>query len=192
MAGTETWKTASSISAGLAIASILAIVMMSAPYQRWGEPIGGFLLGGYENAEKLVNPYGVQVIDAGGKFALVQGASNGAILFSLAHTAQYSGAMASNERLVVARWSNGFTAIFLKGFTLKEALTLSREPRLADEFGKPAPIGAFALSEEQILGKNWLAVVSENWAYVIMGSAILYLTYVIFYALFGPPRRYKE
>ncbi len=187
MADSKAWRIAASAAAGLAIASVLAVIALSGSYQQWGSGTQGFFLGA-GGAEKLANPYNLRVAEAGNRFAVISANVSDAELLLRSSDPIFTGALASANRLVAARWSDGLTAVFLANFTYKEALTLSREAAIAAELSKKEPIGLTAISEEQLMGKGWLVLVRENWFFVIIGAAILYISYLVFYALFGHRR----
>ena len=184
MAESEAWRVAASIAAGFAIAAVIAVASLSGASQRWGSGVGGFLMGNETAAERLANPHSLQVLEIGDRFAIVAGTGSGAQLIARSNDPQFTGAMAAKARIVAARWGDGLTAVFLSNFTYKEALTLSRDEHIAAEFSSQGPSGAYPLPDEELLGKGWLVLVKDNWAYIIVASAMSYILYVIFYSLF--------
>ena len=148
----------------------------------------GFLLNGSADAGKLANPYGLMVSEYGDKRIILWNSTTDEDLRSLSNDENFTSAARNKSRLVVYR-SGTRAVLFAANFTLKEALTLSREKVVADQLLNVTPAGVFLLREEEIIGKSWLSLAAENWLFVVVAAAILYGSSVYFYALLAPRKR---
>lgn len=176
----------------LAVAAVAGIMVMAALSSslpsRWAvDSSKSFLLNGSADAGKLANPYGLMVRDYGDKRIILWNSTTDEELQALSYDQNFTIAARNKSRLVLYR-SGTRAVLFTANFTLKEALTLSREKVVADQLLNATPPGVFLVREELILGKSWLTLAAENWLFVVVAAAILYGSFVYFYALLAPKK----
>jgi len=176
---------------GIAVGAVAVPVYYSGLPARWAvDSAESIFFGGSAEAGNVANPYGLRVMEYSGKYAIAWNSTMANDLDSFLADPEFRNAVESGERLVVYR--SGDRAVLLaRNFTMKGALTLSREKAVADEVSSVSPRGMYVLAEDAVLGMSWYSLAASSWLYVILGAALLYVLYVLFYAL-RSPRTEKE
>jgi len=166
---------------GIGVAFLIIPIASSGLLERWGVDAykSIFLPGGAQQANMLINPYGLAVLEYGGKYAIVKARMNASDLGDLGKKDRYfQDAALSRERIVVYRGSR-WTVVLVANYTLNEALSLSRLERIGREFNKTAPMGVFALNEKEVTGRTISRIVSENIVSIVVGMFLLYAAIVL-------------
>ena len=179
------WVLITGLAVGVAAASLLVPIHFSDLPSRWFvDPSRSFWLGGGAEAAMFTNPEGMRVAQYSGKYMIMWDSTTMDDIASFASDPAFISAADGAERFIVYR-AGGRSVLFVANATLKQALTLSREKSVAALITQQGPRGVEAVSEEGILGRSWLQVVADYWIWVIMGSALLYIVYVVAYGMLG-------
>jgi|GEM_PF-3377742 len=169
------------LAVGIGIAFLIIPVVLSGLPGKWNvDPEKSiFLPGGHSQAEKLISPYGLTVLEYGEKYAIVRKEMSFADLKGLGNSDRYfQDALLSREKLVVYRGTQ-WTVVFVYNHTLSEALTLSRIERIGREFNETTPQGFFVLDEKEVLGKTISRLVNENIIIILLGMFLLYSAVIL-------------
>jgi len=142
------------------------------------------------SAQTLVNPYNLRVAEYENKYVIVRNTTSDDEIDSLSTDPNFKRALSSDERFVLYR-GGARSVIFASDVTLKEALTLSRSKVMAEALARQTAAGVYVLDSETVLGRSWLGLVGEYWFLIILGAALLYAAYVIFFTLIMP-KNYED
>ena len=178
--GGTAWALFAGFAVLLGVASLaIPVILANLPGKWSGDPSQGFFMpGGTAEAQNITNPYHLQAIEYGGKYAIVREAMAKADLDAISQHSQFQAALAGAERLTVFR-SEAWTVVFAGNSTLKEALGMMRLKPIGDEFAKTEPLGFSIIKASDVPGLTITKLVGDNLPYIVIAAFLIGAIYTL-------------